>query len=101
MTQTQTTTDKTKKILFEYFANLKTLKFESRTDRTFTPESKSVFICDISRILNNIDFTHDEKEILIYFGQRLHTPKYTSRWSFFWDSAIAKIESAFIKNKII
>lgn len=101
MTQTQSKEYKTKKILFEYFANLKTLKFESRTDRTFTPESKSVFICDISRILNNIDFTHDEKEILVYFGQRLHTPKYNNRWSFFWESAIAKVESAFIENKII
>lgn len=101
MIQELSTTVKTKRILFNYFAHLKTLKFSKRFDTICVNDSSSVFMTDVSNILNNIDFTHDEKEILIYFGQRLHTPKYNNRWCFFWDSAIAKIESVFIEKHII
>lgn len=89
------------RLLFKYFYKLKAYKYLIKpTARVDCISDAS--ICDVSFILNNIEYNGDEQETIIKYGMKGHAPKLRNTKEYCdWVNAMHKIHDEFIHHKLI
>lgn len=89
------------RLLFKYFYKLKAYKYLIKPTAKVDCMSDA-FMCDISFILNNIEYAPDEQETIIKYGLKGHAPRCRGNNEYNnWVNAMHKIHDEFISHKLI
>ena len=94
----------TEKLLFRYFQRLKLLKHFSKPTEFIHDiiYESNASICDVGLVLNNLNLTDEQSEIIIKYCSKGHAPFIKNSNDFsVWIDAIHIIHNEFIKRNMI